>query len=219
MVAIKALIFDLDGVLADTIELHYRAWKRLADDEGWQFTREDNEALRGLTRENSLNYLLGHQRLDATVTQELLRRKNDYFHEELKQLTLDDAPVGVRALLAEAQMVGLRLGIGSSSKNAVAVAHQLGLHHFFDVIGDGYSVRHSKPSPDIFLFVAERMDVTPDQTVVFEDASMGVRAALDGGFWVIGVGDEQVQKAHIVIPDFADVTLNELLRHLQTIAK
>ena len=208
---LEALIFDLDGVIADTAELHYRSWKRLADEEGMTFTRIDNEALRGITRQESLKRFLRGRQIDESTTQDWLRRKNDYFHENFQGLTPDACLPGVARLLDDARHYAIKCGVASASRNARPVLEKLGMLGDFAVIGDGNTVARSKPAPDIFLWVAERLGVDPSCTIVFEDSEAGVAAALTGEFHVVGIGSAGVDRAHLAVPDLSDVTLNSLM--------
>ena len=211
---LRALIFDLDGVIADTVTLHFRSWQRLADEEGIIFTPEDGERLLGLTREQSLDIFRQGRALDAAQVEDWLERKNRYFHELARRLTPADVAPGVADLLAEARAAGLKLGVGSSSRNVRLVLERLGLLLAFDVLGDGHTVSRPKPAPDIFLWVAERLGVAPAQAVVFEDSPVGVQAALSGGFWVVGLGGARTQAAHISRSSLAGLTLARLIEAL-----
>lgn len=130
-------------------------------------------------------------------------RKNTYYLEWLETLTPDAVLPGVPAFVAGARALGLRLGIGSASKNARLVLDKLGILDAFDVIGDGYSVVNPKPEPDLFIWVAGGLGVCPTQAVVFEDAAAGVQAARHGGFWVVGLGDAVGDAAHVRLPSLA----------------
>lgn len=208
---IRGLIFDLDGVITDTAEYHFRAWKRLADEEGIPFTREDNEGLRGLSRRESLNQMLKGAPLDEATAQAWMTRKNDYYLEWLQGITPEAILPGVPALLAQAKAQGLRLGLGSASKNARLVLDKLGMHDTFDVVGDGYSVVNPKPEPDLFVWVAGGLGVYPTQAIVFEDAEAGIRAARHGGFWTVGLGDAAGSDANLRLPNLANAVLSEIL--------
>lgn len=208
---IRGLIFDLDGVITDTAEYHFRAWKRLADEEGIPFTREDNEALRGLSRRESLNQMLKGAPLEEATAQAWMARKNDYYLEWLQVITPEAILPGVPALLAQAKAQGLRLGLGSASKNAKLVLDKLGMHDTFDVIGDGYSVANPKPEPDLFIWVAGGLGVYPTQAIVFEDAEAGIQAARHGGFWTVGLGDAAGSDANVRLPSLANVSLPDIL--------
>ena len=198
-------IFDLDGVITDTAEFHYRAWQRLADEVGVPFTREDNEALRGVSRRRSLEILLKGRELPELQMQELMARKNTYYRDLLKEITPEHLLPGARQFLEEARSRGIKIGLASASKNAHEVCARLGIRDRFDVLGDGYSVTRTKPDPDLFIWVAGGLGIRPRQCVVFEDAAAGIQAALSGGFWAVGIGPkERVGKAHWVISRLGD---------------
>jgi beta-phosphoglucomutase len=216
--AIRAFILDLDGVLTDTAEYHFQAWKRIAEEESVPFTREDNEQLRGVSRRRSLEILLGDHgaRYTESQMQEMMDRKNGYYQERLEQITEDDFLPGARALLDELRGRGLKVAIGSASKNTKTVLRQLGILDRFDVIADGYSVERGKPAPDLFLHAAEQMGVPPAKCVVIEDAESGVRAALTGGMVAVGIGpEERVGQAHLRYDTTADVNVDEILGSIE----
>jgi len=211
---IRAFIFDLDGVITDTAELHYLAWKRLADEERLSFTRADNEQLRGVSRRESLNRLLKGRPIDEATAQEWMKRKNDYYLDLLQRLTPADRLPGAARFLQDARQAGILLGLGSASKNARAVLAHLDMTDMFDAVGDGYSVVNTKPAPDLFIWVAGRLNVYPEQAVIFEDAEAGIDAALQGGFWAVGVGTANVGHAHIVVPSLAETSVRDILARL-----
>lgn len=216
---IRALIFDLDGVITDTAELHYRAWKQLADEEGIPFTREDNEQLRGVSRRESLNRILRGRPIDEPTAQAWMARKNAYYLEYLKGITPADILPGVVDFLTSARSRGLKLALGSASRNAREVLERLDILSLFDVIGDGHSVVNSKPAPDLFLWAAGGLGVNPAHAVVFEDAEAGIDAALAGGFWTVGIGSANVGHAHILAPGgLAELTVDLLLEKLSLAA-
>jgi beta-phosphoglucomutase len=214
---IKAFIFDLDGVITDTAEYHFLAWKQLADEQSIPFTRADNDKLRGLSRRDSLITLLKGRAVDEPTLQAWMERKNAYYLEYLKQITPEDRLPGVTRVIEEAQSHGIRIGLGSASKNARDVLTRLDLLHAFDVIGDGYSVVNSKPAPDLFVWVAGGLRVTVPEAVVFEDAEAGVEAALKAGFWTVGLGGENLARAHIVLPNLTDVGVSDLLNRVEAL--
>lgn len=214
MKTIRALIFDLDGVITDTAEYHYLAWKHLADDEGIPFTREDNEALRGVSRRGSLDRMLKGRAIDEETAQTWMTRKNDYYRSYLETITPTDLLPGVPQMLDEAKRLGLLISIGSASKNAKFVLDKLGLGAAFDAIGDGYSVVNTKPAPDLFIWVAGRLNVYPPQAIVFEDAEAGIDAARRGGFLTVGIGPATTDCAHIHYDDVASIVLADVLNRL-----
>ncbi|MFP4343393.1 MAG: beta-phosphoglucomutase [Anaerolineales bacterium] len=214
MTHLEAFILDLDGVLTDTAEYHYRAWKRLADEEGITFTREENEQLRGVSRRRSLEILLGDHvdKYSEAEIQEMMARKNGYYQELLTQITEDDFLPGARELIDELQRRGLKVAIGSASKNTKIVLRSLKISDAFDAIADGYSAVRGKPAPDVFIWAAGRMGVYPQHCVVVEDAESGVQAALTGGMVAVGVGPEKrVGAAHFRYATTADIDLDEIL--------
>lgn len=208
---LHALIFDMDGVIADTIEPHYQAWKRLTAEEGVHFTAEDNDALRGLARRDCLNYVFRGHELSEARAQDLMQRKQTYFLEHLAQMTPEDCLPGVRELITQARTAALKVGLASSSQNVHKVLDRLEIAHLFDSIASHFTVSNPKPRPDIFLWTAGRLNVHPWQAIVLEDSEAGVQAGLDGGFTVLGLGDpEIVGAAQMTRPSLAGITLMEL---------
>jgi len=151
---IKAIIFDLDGVLTNTSEYHYKAWKMLADELNIHFDRDINEKLRGIPRKESLEIMLGNRVFSEKEKQRLMEVKNNYYVEFLMQMTPEDILPGALELLREIRQAGIKIGIGSSSKNAQMVIDKLKLGNFVDSISDGNSVDNHKPAPDLFLHCA-----------------------------------------------------------------
>jgi beta-phosphoglucomutase len=220
MGAISAFVFDLDGVITDTAEYHFRSWKRLADEEGISFTHEDNDALRGVSRRESLIRLLKGRVIPEADMQTWMERKNGYYRQYLTEITPNDLLPGVTAFLNEARERGLKLGLASASKNAKDVLHGLGIMDMLDAIGDGTSVSNPKPAPDLFVWVAGRLNATPMETVIFEDAEAGVDAALVAGMYAVGLGPEsRVGKAHLVLPDLNGVRVDAVLGALAGVGR
>ena len=214
MTLIQAFILDLDGVLTDTSAYHFQAWKHLADDEQIPFTRADNEHLRGVSRRQSLMFLLGTHRSDYTEAeiQELMTRKNSYYQALLAELTTDNFLPGASELLQALKQRGLKIAVGSASKNTHTVLRRLHILELFDAIGDGYSVERAKPAPDLFLHVAAELGVAPEACAVVEDARSGVEAALASNMLAIGVGpEERVGAAHYRYASTAAINLDEIL--------
>ncbi|MEZ4811437.1 MAG: beta-phosphoglucomutase [Allomuricauda sp.] len=210
---IKGFIFDLDGVITDTAELHYEAWKKLADEMGWEFDRELNEKLRGISRLDSIKVIMDHNNvtLDGETVNKLANKKNDIYVNSLEEITPDDYLPGARELLTHLRTEGFNVALGSASKNAVKVLQQLNAMMYFDVIGDGASVNKSKPAPDIFLYGSEKMKLQPEECIVFEDAEKGIDAAKAGGFHSVGIGPkERVGHADLRFDSMADATLFEI---------
>ncbi len=213
---IRGVIFDLDGVLTDTSEFHYRGWKQLADEEGIPFDRLANEKLRGLSRRDSLLQLLGERRVTEGALQEMMARQNSYYEKFIQSLTPSDLLSGAGALLDELRAAGVKVAIGSSSKNARVVIHRLGIAGRVDAIADGYSVERPKPAPDIFLHAAKQLGLEPAQCLVMEDAASVVEAAITAAMWVVGLGPvERVGAAHVVLKSLEGVHWAELLAQLK----
>ncbi len=215
MPGIQGFIFDLDGVLVDTAEFHYRGWQRLADEEGLPFDRQANEALRGISRRESLLLILKDRVLPEAKIQEMMERKNRYYVEYIQQVTPADMLPGALGLLKEIREAGLMCAIGSASKNTCTVVEKLGIEHLVDAISDGYSVTNPKPAPDLFLHAASQLGLPAQQCVVVEDAAAGVEAAIAGGFHSVGLGPvERVCAADVVYPSLEGLHLNQILADL-----
>jgi beta-phosphoglucomutase len=210
----RALIFDLDGVITDTAEFHFLAWSQLAQEEGIPFTRADNEALRGVSRRESLNRMLKGRTIDEATALAWMERKNNYYLAHLETITPEYRLPGVMTLLEDARQAGMRLGIASASRNARLVLDKLDLLNAFDAIGDGYSVVNPKPAPDLFIWVAGRLAVNPQQAIVFEDAEAGIEAARHGGFWTVGIGDAARALAHLHFNSMADVSFEAVIQQM-----
>ena len=212
---IKGFIFDLDGVLTDTAEFHFRGWKRLADEEGLPFDREANEALRGVPRRESLLLILKNKQVSEEELQEMMDRKNRYYLEFIREIKPTDLLPGALRFLKELHQAGLKAAIGSASKNAGEVIERLGIVELFDAVSDGHSVERQKPAPDLFLHAAAQLGLDPGECVVVEDAAAGVAAAKVGGFFAVGLGpQERVGAADVVYPSLENVHLEQVLRDL-----
>ena len=185
---IKALIFDLDGVITDTAEYHYRAWKRLADEEGVPFTRADNEHLRGVSRRASLLRLLKDRSVDEVRLEEMMARKNRYYQEMLEGVTPADLLPGVADLFNLLDQANVRYAVASASRNAPVVVERLGIAHRLAALADGSSVTRQKPAPDLFRYAAARMGLRPGECLVVEDAAAGIEAALNAGMPCLALG-------------------------------
>lgn len=215
---IKGFIFDLDGVITDSAEQHYLAWKRLSDEMGWQFDRKINERLRGISRMASLKIITDHNNIkaDDDTMHQWATKKNDYYVAALDDVTPDDFLPGAKELLTHIKREGFKVALGSSSKNAEKVLQQLKATHFFDAVADGHSVKNSKPAPDIFLYAAKALKVKPDQCLVFEDAKSGIDAAKAGGFHTVGIGpEERVGHADVRFNNMKEATLFEVKSHFK----
>ena len=191
--AIRGFIFDLDGVITDTAEHHYRAWKQLADENGWEFDRAANEKLRGVSRRESLLLLLGPRVGDYTEAQlqAFMERKNNYYLRSVREISPKDILPGAKELVIGSRANGAKIALGSASKNARQVLDSLCIGSLFDAISDGNSVKNPKPAPDLFLLAAERMGVAPADCLVFEDSLLGITAAERAGMGAVLVARPQ----------------------------
>lgn len=189
---LKAVIFDLDGVIVFTDKFHYQAWKKMADEIGVYFDEEINNRLRGVGRMESLDIILERyegEPLSQEYKKILAAKKNDMYRELLYGMGPDDVTSEVRETLAELRNRGYKLSIGSSSKNAKLILRQIRLTDAFDAISDGTNISKSKPDPEVFIKAAEYLDVPCDNCLVVEDASAGIDAAKAGHMYAAGIGD------------------------------
>ncbi|HYX51454.1 MAG TPA: beta-phosphoglucomutase [Ktedonobacteraceae bacterium] len=209
----KAIIFDLDGVLTDTSEYHYKAWKQLADEEGIPFTRQENdEHLRGVGRRESLMYIIRGRNYSEAQIQEMMDRKNRYYTEMIKSMTPKDLVVGGKELLTEIRDAGIKTAIASSSKNCRTVLERLEITNYFDGIADGNSVVNSKPAPDLFVYAAGLVQVPTPACLGVEDADAGIEAIKTAGMQALGIGPaERFHKADKVLPSLASQHLTDVL--------
>ena len=187
----RAVIFDLDGVICYTDQYHYQAWKQLADKIGVYFDEQINGRLRGVSRMDSLNIIL--ERADREYSGEekaqMAEEKNSIYVRLLENMTPADLSAEVKETLDELRNRGYLLAIGSSSKNTKKILKQIGLENYFDAISDGTNITKSKPDPEVFLKAAEMLGKLPEDCLVVEDAMAGIEAASRGGFESAGVGD------------------------------
>lgn len=186
---IDAIIFDLDGVICSTDRYHYLAWKELADSLGIPFDVQTNQKLRGVSRMDSLDIILGQHCSEYTPQEKLVlaEKKNQIYKRYLSAMTPGDLSEDVRQTLQTLRQRGYLLAIGSSSKNTRQILNQLGLGDFFDAVADGTQITRSKPDPEVFLLAASLLGVSPENAIVIEDAESGIRAAKAGGFRAIGI--------------------------------
>ena len=205
----KAVIFDLDGVICSTDEYHYIAWKKLADKMNLPFDRKMNERLRGVSRMESLEIILENYRgtpLSQADKEKLAEEKNTIYRASLSRMSPQDLSPEVRETLKQLRVRGIKLAIGSSSKNTKYILKQIGLEHFFDAVSDGTKISHSKPDPEVFIKAAEYLGESPKDCLVVEDARSGIDAAVSGGFDSAGIGTAaSYSKAVYVIHDFSDL--------------
>ncbi len=191
-----AFIFDLDGVIVSTDDCHYEAWKELADEEGIYFDRTINERLRGVSRMESLEIILERAQKEYTEEQkvEMATRKNGYYIEKIKKLDKSALLDGAMEFIEKAKADGIKVAIGSSSKNTKAILERVDALTVFDAIADGNDIKNSKPAPDVFLVAAEQLGISADKCMVIEDADAGVEAALAANMDVLAVGYASANK-------------------------
>ncbi len=214
---IKACIFDLDGVIVDTAKYHFIAWRRMANELGVDFTEEENEQLKGVSRMGSLELILQWGGIQLSEAEKLAwaEKKNNWYREYILEMKPDEILEGVLPFLDELQERGIQLGLGSASKNAGTIIERVRLRDRFASIVDGTKTTKSKPDPEVFLKGAAELGRQPAECIVFEDAAKGIDAALNGGFYAVGIGSpENLGHAHLVIPNFIGHTLDSLLSGL-----
>lgn len=187
----EAVIFDLDGVICFTDKYHYQAWKVVADELGIYFDEEINNRLRGVSRMESFEIIL--ERYDGTMSEEdklaYTAKKNEIYKELLKNMSPADLSAQVKETLDVLRARGLKLAIGSSSKNTPFILRQLGLGNYFDAISDGNNITKSKPDPEVFVKASQFLDIPADKCIVVEDAKAGLEAAIGGGMDCAAIGD------------------------------
>ena len=214
---IKACIFDLDGVIVDTAKYHFQAWRRMANELGFDFSEKDNEQLKGVSRMDSINMILGwgNKHLTEEEKQQWAAKKNDWYLALVKEMTPAEILPGVLPLLKDLRKKGYKIALGSSSKNAELALRKVRIISYYNTIIDGTKTTRSKPDPQVFQMGAQRLRLQPEECIVFEDASSGVAAALAGGFYAVGMGSpENLGDAHLVLSSLEGVTIEDILKKL-----
>jgi beta-phosphoglucomutase len=199
----RAALFDLDGVIVDTAKYHYVAWRELAQGLGFDLSEAQNEQLKGVSRAESLELILkmGGVTLDEEQKERLGEAKNQRYVELVRGMGPDEILEGASEYLTRLRQRGVKIALGSASKNAELVLQGLGIRDRFDVVVDGTKVKKSKPDPEVFLLGAEGLGVAPGECVVFEDAAAGVEAAKAAGMAAVGIGRaENLPRADLVVP-------------------
>jgi beta-phosphoglucomutase len=212
---IKAFLFDLDGVIVDTAIYHYQAWKRLANELGFDISEEFNERLKGVSRMESLDIILAHGGLTLPDEKKtaLAAQKNGWYLELVSRMTSDDILPGVATFFSQVRKAGLQTALGSVSKNAPMILERIGMTDVFDAIIDGTKISKGKPDPEVFTKGAAELGVRPAECVVFEDAVAGVEAGKRGGMFVVGLGSPDVlTRADLVAPSLGALTVEEVLK-------
>ncbi|OAB45651.1 beta-phosphoglucomutase [Paenibacillus antarcticus] len=212
---IQACLFDLDGVLVDTAKYHFLAWKRLADELGFEFTEEDNERLKGVSRMASLEILLevGNLQLDETSKIALAEKKNKWYVDYISSMDESEILPGSLSFLKELKQHGIKVALGSASKNAMMILNNAHLVPYFDVIIDGTTTSNAKPDPEVFILGAKGVQVSPEHCVVFEDAEAGIEAATRAGMRSIGIGAQgTLIHAEHVVSSLEEMSVEKLQR-------
>ncbi|GAB5491611.1 MAG: beta-phosphoglucomutase [Phototrophicaceae bacterium] len=212
---IRGVIFDMDGVIADTDEMHFQTWQRLANEEGVAFSRDKYLRMSGVGHLDNERIFTEGLTVDRATLDNWMARKQEYYVELRDTLQPKDVMAGIPSLIQDVKAHGLKIGVGSSSRNARPVLKRLGLVDEFEVIGDGYTVKNLKPASDIFLWVAGGLKLLPQHCLVLEDAIAGVTAAQNAGCYVIGVGSAPLNEAHAQVESLANTSLNDLLKLLK----
>lgn len=211
---IKAIIFDLDGVIVSTDDCHYEAWKHAATDENIYFDHEINKRLRGVSRMESLDIILEKSNRPYSLSEKLqiAERKNEYYKELINNLTPQNILPGVSELLSNLRARNIKLAIGSSSKNSPIILKYIGLDKYFDATADGNEIQKSKPDPEVFLLAAKKLGVEPSECLVIEDADAGVEAALAGGMKVLAIGAAAGnRKANILAINLEAISIDTII--------
>jgi len=209
--SMQAALFDLDGVIVDTAKFHYLAWRELANGLGFDLTEAQNEKLKGISRMESLDVILGMGGVTLAADEKLRLAtiKNARYVDMIKTIDASEILRGAKEYLLELRARGVKIALGSASKNAEIILRNLGIFDLFDVVIDGNKVSKSKPDPEVFLLGAQGLGVAPSACVVYEDAAAGVEAAKAGGMYAVGIGQvENLPLADIVVPG-----LYALLKH------
>lgn len=204
---LEACIFDLDGVIVDTAKYHYLAWRRLANELGFDLTIEDNERLKGISRMGSLNIVLeiGNVTLNEEAKHLLADKKNRWYVEYISKMEKNEILPGVKEFIHALRQNNIKIALGSASKNAHTILERLELLDCFDAIIDGNKATKAKPDPQVFLMAAAELGAAPEHCVVFEDAFAGIEAAKKAGMCCVGIGTrEALPEADWVIAGFAD---------------
>lgn len=206
---LKAVIFDLDGVIVFTDKFHYAAWKKIADEEGIYFDEKINNRLRGVSRMDSLEIILERYEgspLSWEKKEELITRKNEFYRSLLKTMTPEEVSQEVRDTLVEIHRRGYKIALGSSSKNAKFILERVNMLDAFDVISDGNNIKKSKPDPEVFLKGAKLMGENPEDCIVVEDAEAGIDAGIAGGMKTAAIGEAvNCGKADFTLETFSDI--------------
>ncbi len=211
---IKACLFDLDGVIVDTAKYHFKAWKKMANALGFDFSEKENEQLKGVSRMDSLNLILGWGGISLSEAEKLkwATQKNDWYLGFLQQMDQKEILPGALEFIQDLQSKGIKIALGSSSKNAVLALSKVKMLSYFEAIIDGTKTTRSKPDPQVFQMGAAALDCQPSECIVFEDAESGVAAAIAGGFFAVGIGHpSNLGAAHLVLSSLENITVEAII--------
>jgi beta-phosphoglucomutase len=214
---IKGILFDLDGVIVDTAVFHYAAWRRMANELGFDIDEEFNETLKGISRMDSIDRILKKGGLELTQERilELAAKKNNWYLESVDQMTKANILPGIDSLITQLKDLGLGVALGSASKNAPRILERIGLIKEFDALVDGNSVKKSKPDPEVFIKGAKALGLKNEECLVVEDAFAGIEAAHAAGMKAIGIGTkENLPNADYILESFEGIAIKELLEKL-----
>lgn len=211
---VRAVVFDLDGVITDSTGYHLLSWQRAAAEKGLEFGPEIHEQLKGLTRQASLDVILGSQkrRFSEQEKASILQRKQLYYREFVRRMTVRDLLPGAEQLLRQIKARGRKLGVASASRNASLILEKLSLRPLFDVVVDGNQIAKSKPDPEVYSRALDLLCVKPFEAVAVEDAAAGVAAAKAAGMWCVGVGRGACfAEADLTVESIAQLSVDDLL--------
>ena len=213
---IKGLIFDLDGVIANTADLHYRAWCKIGDQWGFNLSKAQNEELKGISRKDSILKIANwagksftNEELDAFAFE-----KNKNYLSYCQTLGIKDILPGVYDFINASMNKDLKLAVGSASKNAKIILQKLGILDLFSIIVDGNMVQNSKPNPEVFIKCAEILELEPKSCIVFEDSQAGIQAAINAGMFSVGVGQEDLERCNYKLKNFEGLSPEQLINQL-----
>ena len=207
----RGIIFDLDGVIVDTAKFHYLAWRKLANDLGFDITLEQNEQLKGVSRVHSLQQILqwGGKTVSEADFERLMVSKNEDYLARISDMSEDDLLPGVKEVLDYLTENDIPYSLGSASKNARPILKSLKIYDRFTAIVDGNDVQKAKPDPEVFLIASEKLHMEPSNCIVFEDSVAGVEAAKRAKMLSIGIGEEDVlREADHIFPDFTQIQID-----------
>ena len=207
----KGVIFDLDGVIVDTAKFHFLAWRKLANDLGFDFTKAQNEQLKGVSRVESLKKILewGELELSKTEFKRQMALKNENYLSYVAKMDEDEILPGVQKVIDYLIENNIPFALGSASKNARNILKKINLLEKFDAIVDGNDVSKAKPDPEVFLIAAEKININPENSIVFEDSVAGVQAANNANMMSIGIGEKEILgEADYVFNDFTEIDID-----------